>query len=646
MKYLQIVLLLFLSYSAKSQVKLAKIFGDNMVLQRHVTIPVWGWAKPNETIQVQFHKQQKSTKANNKGKWVVYLNPEIAGGPYELIVNGEQNIKVKNILVGEVWICSGQSNMEMMVGQSDNAENEIKNAPNYANIRHIKIPKEINSLPNNDISQGVWEVTSAQTVSNFTGVGYFFAKKLYDYLNVPIGLINASWGGSIVETWMSRESFENSDEFNELIKSMPIVNLDSLLNIKMIASNKKIEALQNSKFADAQVSLFKEQNFNDANWLNMNEPEVWETQDLGDFDGVVWLRKHINLTKNQIKNDALLEIPAIDDADSTFVNGVFVGSTNGWDKKRAYNIKSAILKEGANVIAIRVEDNSGSGGIYGDAANFKLKVYDSIINLSGNWKYQVASIYDGVNFNDFPSLCYNAMIHPLIPFAFQGVIWYQGESNISRAFEYQKTFPMLIHDWRNKWNTNFPFYYVQLATFNSEGDSNTGSSWAELREAQTKTLQVSNTGMAVTTDVGMPNDIHPTNKKTVGQRLASIALNNVYKEKMTYQGPMFASMKRIKNKMIIKFNNTGKGLVTNTTGKNVYGFEIAGVDQVFYDVKAVIKNNKVVLFTFGIQSPMHVRYSWRGDASKSNLFNNDGFPAVPFRTDDWNTITKEVKYKF
>jgi len=647
MKFFSVLTLLILSNIANSQVTLAKIFGDNMVLQRHTNIPIWGFAKANELVEVQFNQQKLQTKTDANGKWMVYLKPEMAGGPFELVVKGENTLVVKDILVGEVWICSGQSNMELMVGQSDNAKYEIENASNYSKIRHIKIPKEINSVPNPDINNGVWEVCNTSTVENFTGVGYFFAKKLYDTLHIPIGIINASWGGSVVETWISREGFETSDDFKDLIATMPKTGLDSLLILKKTTLEKRIEALQNSKLSTANIETYKNLNLDDSDWLNMNEPQAWETQELGEFDGVVWLRKHFTLLEEDLINEIVLEIPAIDDEDITYVNGIKVGETAGWNVKRLYKIKANTLNVGDNVIAIRVVDNGSGGGIYGDASEFNLKIGKKSIPLSGNWKYQVESVFDGVNFNDYPSLCYNAMIHPLIPFAFQGIIWYQGESNIGRAFQYRKTFPLLINDWREKWHRGaFPFYYVQLATFNSEGNSNTGCSWAELREAQTMTLSLPNTGMVVTTDVGIPNDIHPTNKQTVGERLSAIAFNNIYEKPMIYSGPMYKSLEINKNKITVSFNDIGSGLFASNKNGRVLGFEIAGADHVFHQAKAHIKNNNVLVSNKTVKNPMAVRYSWVGDASQSNLYNKEGFPTAPFRTDDWETITKDAEYKF
>ncbi len=620
---------LLLGNLIQAQISIASIFSDNMVLQRNISIPVWGWAKANEKVEVTFHNQKKTTKADKTGKWSIHLDNEIAGGPYILYIKGKNIIEIKNVLVGEVWICSGQSNMEWTVGQSDDANNEIAKA-NYPNIRHIKIPKEINSTPNQILNNVKWSVCSSGTVSDFTGIGYFYAKKLQEKLHIPIGLINASWGGTNIETWISREGFESRNDtsdgkqtelFKEMIGQMPKVNLNALLDLKMVAAQNRIEALQKTKFTTENIPLYKELNYNDTSWLDLQQPGVWEEQSLGDFDGVVWLRKHFILNKEDLNATNLLEIPAIDDNDETYVNGIKIGETNGWDAKRNYQIPSEILKVGDNIIAIRVVDNGGGGGIYGKAEVLKLKVGTKEIPLNGTWKFQVETIKNTINENEFPSLCYNAMISPLIPFAFKGVIWYQGESNATRAFQYNKVFPLLIKDWRAKWNTNFPFYFVQLATFKTKGNSNEGCSWAELREAQTTTLQITNTAMVVTTDIGNPNSIHPTNKQEVGKRLATIAFNNVYDKKMICGGPTFASFENKEGKAIITFDSIGSGLKTTNNDEFIYGFEVAADDHVFYTANAFIKEDKVIVTCDKVANPFAIRFGWIGDASNCNLFN-------------------------
>lgn len=631
---------------AQAKIILPKIFSDNMVLQRNGLIPVWGWADANEKIEVRFNNQVKSVKAGKNGKWLIRLDAENAGGPYDMTIKGKNTVQIKNILVGEVWLCSGQSNMEWTVGQSMNAKQEIT-AANNPFIRHIKIQRDISSLPQNDINAGNWQICDSATVANFTGVGYFFAKILYNELKIPVGLINSSWGGTNIETWISREAFENSDEFKEMIAGMPKIDLDSLSKLKVKGSVLRIEALQGTKMEGMNTSQFREPSFDDSKWPVLNQPQLWEEQSIGELDGIVWLRKTIVLSSLDLTKEATLVLSKIDDNDITYVNGIKVGSTNQWDANRRYTIPPGVLKEGKNVIAVRVEDTGGGGGIYGDAADVKLILYNASLPLSGEWKFQVESVIKTTNQNSLPSLCYNAMISPLIPFAFQGVLWYQGESNAGRSYQYRKAFPLLINDWRQKWNnSSMPFYFVQLATFNNPGNSNEGCGWAELREAQTMTLSLPNTGMCVTTDlVTNPKDIHPTNKQDVGKRLASLALNNLYRKNMICNGPVYKSMEIKNDQVILSFDNIGTGLYTPDKYGYIRGFEMAGKDQVFHYAKAFIKGNTVVLFNEKVENPVAVHFGWIGDASDCNLFNKEGYPAVPFRTDEWKTVTKDEKYK-
>ncbi|MBK8054475.1 MAG: hypothetical protein IPK35_14725 [Saprospiraceae bacterium] len=644
-KYFLFIVMFCVTISLYADVVLPKIFSDNMVMQRHIMIPVWGKADVNEKIVVKFNGQTKTIKTDKNGKWIVRLDAEPAGGPYELSIIGKNSILIKNVLVGEVWLCSGQSNMEWTVGLSMNAKKEIASA-DYPQIRHVKIPHTISSLPKSELTPIEWKICDSTTVSEFSGVAYFFAKMIYDSLKIPIGLINSSWGGTNIETWISRAGFESSDEYKEMIAGMPNFDLDSLSKIYVRSSELRIEAMQGTKLAALNPGLFKEFSFDDSNWPELIAPQLWEQQSIGELDGVVWLRKTIVLSAFDLKKEAVLELAKIDDDDITYVNGIKVGSTNRWDTKRKYTIPVGILREGKNVIAVRVVDNGGGGGIYGDSADLKLSVGETVIKLSGYWKFHVESIKKATNENSLPSLCYNAMINPLIPYAFQGVLWYQGESNSGRSYQYRKAFPLLINDWRQKWNNpNMPFYFVQLATFNTSGNSNEGCGWAELREAQTMTLSIPNTGMCVTTDIGVPWDIHPTNKQDVGKRLAAIALNNVYNKKMICSGPMYKSMEISDNQAIISFDNIGTGLFTPDKYGYIKGFEIAGKDSVFHYAKAFIKGKTIVLFSEKVENPVAVHFGWVGDASDCNLFNREGFPAVPFRTDEWKTVTKDEKYK-
>ena len=644
-KYLAILFLVFGMY-ANANVKLPLLFNDGMVLQRNRPIPVWGWANANEKIEIHFKEQTVKTKADKNGKWMVHLKPEIAGGPYEMTIMGKNTITIKDVLVGEVWICSGQSNMEFTVKQAMNAEQEIKDS-NYPMIRQFLVEKDMSSTPKEKLKSAKWEVCNASTVGNFTAVGYFFAKKLYNKLKIPIGIIHSSWGGTCVETWTSREAFESSDEFKNMILRVPKIDMDSLAENQRRAITDKIESIQGSKLNVNNETSFKDFAFDDSNWPIMKAPELWENQQLPNLDGTVWMRKSVVVSKENAEKEALIGLAKIDDQDITYVNGVEVGTTNQYNEKRVYKIPAGTLKEGVNVIAVRITDFGGGGGIWGDEADLKLTLQSTAIPLSGTWRFQVVDIKSEVSPNSYPSLLYNAMIRPLIPYAFQGVLWYQGEANVNRAEQYNKAFPLMITDWREKWGQgDFPFYFVQLSSFDEfGGNSNKGSKWAELREAQTYTLQtVANSGMAVTTDIGNAKDIHPTNKQDVGKRLAAIALNKVYKKDVVFGGPIFKSMEIKENKIILTFDNIGSGLMTPNKYGYLEGFEIAGADKKFHYAKAYIAGDKVVVYNDGVQNPIAVHYGWADDAGDCNLYNKEKFPASPFRTDDWETLTENAKY--
>lgn len=641
----------FLLNKAIAEVKLPQILGDHMVLQRDKPIVIWGWANPKEKVSVTFGGKTKSVVADKSGNWKVTLDAAAAGGPYEMIIKGKNTIKLKDILIGDVWVCSGQSNMEWPISASKDAVVEIASA-NFPTIRHIKIPNTISLEPKEDVHQTTWEVCSPKNAPDFTAVGYFFARELTKSLSIPIGLINSSWGGTHVETWTSRDAFEQSDEFRSMIQQLPVLNLDSLARLKKEQTMKRIVDLQ-GKLPEhkEEAAKWREIDFDDAAWKAMVVPKLWEAQALGEVDGVVWLRKTITLQKPQPGEQASVSLGMIDDSDETYFNGVKIGAVkNKWNEKRNYTIPAELLRVGKNVIAIRIEDTGGGGGIHGDSSMLNIAIGDQKISLAGIWQYKIESILEGVGAigpNSYPTLLYNAMIHPLLRTKIKGVIWYQGESNAGRAFQYRKAFPLMINDWRQKWDQGeFPFYFVQLASFNADnGNSTRGSTWAELREAQALTLSLSNTGMAVTTDIGDPVDIHPRNKQDVGKRLAALALNRTYDRQAVDSGPTYESMKVEENKVVITFTTAGK-LTTSDKYGYVKGFEIAGADQRFHYAKASIEGNKVVVTSEKVSSPTAVRYNWADDASDGNLYNDAGFPAAPFRTDNWKGITEDAKFTF
>ena len=634
MKKVVVVVFLFLIQTVVAQISLPYIFSDNMVLQRGQKMPIWGFSSPNETIKVAFKKQLKETKANEKGEWMVYLDQEKAGGPYELTVSGQNKITFKNVLVGDVWLASGQSNMEWNLAATEGYDKELKQTK-FPLIRHIKINKKINSLPQNNVTETHWDVANQQTIGDFSAVAYHFAKKMYQEKGVPVGIINSSWGGTVVETWIPREAFEQSPYFKEMISKMPKVDIEQLEQNNIVEKTKFMESLTQEKVSDFNANQFLTENSASPK-AEINVPQAWEEQGYKSLDGIIWVKKTIVLTENDVKKDATLYLGKIDDADTTFFNGKEVGGMKQWSDERIYTISKELLKVGENTIAIKITDTGGGGGLWSDAKDVKLVTSDKTLPLAGKWKFGIEKIFSAINQNEFPSLIYNSMVHPFINTKISGVIWYQGESNVERAAEYAKTFPLLINSWREKFGKDLPFYFVQLSTFNNDGNSNEGCPWAELREAQTQTLSLKNTGMAVTTDVGNPNDIHPRNKKPVGDRLANLALKNgIY-------SPVLKSYSIKGDK--IEVTLTGKSKLMAKDQQSLKGFEIAGEDQIFQPATASIVNNKLVVTSDKVSQPVAVRYGWKADNSDLNLFTKELLPVSPFRTDNFKLKTKGVQF--
>ncbi len=651
------LLWLFSFFFGFGNVRMSAIFSDHMVLQRNKPIPVWGRAAPGENVMVEFNRQSKLVRADSSGRWMVRLDPEKAGGPFTLMIRAGNNLTFHDVMVGEVWICSGQSNMEFMVRSVADAETEMADA-GYPQIRHFTVHRDISSTPKEELTEGHWDVCSPETVGDFTAVGYFFAREIFNEIKIPIGLINATWGGTVVETWTSKNTLERSDDFKDIITEISHFSQDSLFEAKKRASvkylsqlTKKIESLQGGVNNFRDIDQWMKTDYDDSKWPQMKLPGQWEKQikALKYLDGSAWFRKYFTMGMAEEGKAAKIHLAMIDDNDWTYVNGVLVGSSDVWNKKRIYDVPEKVLKSGKNVVAIRAVDGGGGGGIYGNSADMQIVVNRKNISLAGVWSFKVDSMstkIPDVEPNDFPCLLYNAMINPVIPYAMQGVLWYQGESNAGRAFQYRKAFPMLIKDWRSHWGTgDFPFYFVQLASFNEDnGNSKNGSTWAELREAQLMTLSLPNTGMAVTADIGDSANIHPRNKQDVGKRLAAVALKNVYGKNIICCSPLFTSREMKGNSMILSFYNTGSGLMAKDKYGYLKGFEIAGADSIFHFAKAFIVGDKVIVFSDSVNEPVAVRYGWADNAGEDNLYNKDGYPASPFRTDQWKGITEEEKY--
>lgn len=641
---------LLTAQAALADVRLPNVFGSHMVLQRRKPVPVWGWADAGETVIVIVNNQTKSAKTGKDGKWRLTLDPMEAGGPYQMLVRGKKNtVTFDDVLAGEVWVCSGQSNMEFALRSASNAKTEIP-AANRPNIRQLLVKKEISLTPNDNLD-GTWSVCSPETAPNFTAVGYFFARQLQQELNVPIGLINTSWGGTHSETWTSRDAMNRNDELRAVADKLPATYEVVIQNGKA-RTEALVQSQQGGLPTSADEQTWANAAANDSQWKTMSMPGDWEWSGLPTFDGVVWFRQDVVIPEGSKLQKMTLHIDSVADNDSTFVNGQLIGHKKGGGI-REYTVPDGLLKPGRNVVAIRVTDSGGSGGLMGRPDQLNLSGDNLDIPLAGQWKYRIAQVFPSSykpGPNTYATQLFNAMLNPLIPYAIQGVIWYQGESNAGRAYQYRKTFPLMIEDWRQHWGYEFPFLFVQLANYKaSNGDSRHGSNWAELREAQMMTLQLPNTGMAVTSDIGERTDIHPKNKQDVGKRLAAEAMRVAYQKNggnagEASRGPQFDKMTADGNRAMLTFRNAGGGLMATDKYGYLKGFEVAGADQKFQYAKADIQGNSVIVHADSVTAPVAVRYGWADDNGDANLYNREGFPAIPFRTDTWKGITEAAKF--
>ncbi|HWS00631.1 MAG TPA: sialate O-acetylesterase [Prolixibacteraceae bacterium] len=639
------LLLLLLAGSLTAQVKLPLIFSGNMVLQQGMEIPVWGWASPGEKVTVTIGKAAASAKTNKEGKWLVKFPAMKYGGPYRMTVKGKTLHTFENVMIGEVWICSGQSNMEFYLVNSKNGDAEVA-ASDYPQIRLFSVKKRISQTPQDQLEEGEWLPCSPVTSPRFSAVGYFFGRSLYEKLKVPVGLINTSWGGTIAETWTSSETMSLNPDF--VSKMTQLKNIDLADYTRTIEEAAKARAGVTSTVdlgMKGDQPVWAAPDFDDAAWKEMKLPGYIEKNGLEGIDGIIWFRKEVEISPAEAGKTATLSLARINDSDNTFLNGTLIGSNKLIaERPRIYTIPAGLLKSGKNVITVQVEDIGNMGGIYGDPASLKLECENRIISLSGNWKYKVGLVKytAALSPNSYPTLLYNGMISPLIPYGIRGAIWYQGESNSANAKQYQKVFPDLIKDWRTHWNQGeFPFLFVQLANFMAADSVPAESSWAELREAQSMTLALPNTGMAVTTDVGDAQNIHPLDKQSVGKRLALAALKVAYKQEVPFSGPVYKEMKIIGNKAVLTFDHAEAGLKAMDKYGYLKGFAIAGEDHKFYWAKALITGtNTIEVSSPEVLHPLAVRYGWANNPDDANLYNQADLPASPFRTDQWKGITE------
>ena len=644
------IFIVFVFQNACANVKLPKIFESGMVLQRHIPIRVWGWAEPREEVSVMLLGKSLSVKADKHGKWLVTLPAMEAGGPFDLIIKGKNEIALTDVLIGDVWICGGQSNMQWNISQTGYVETDTSFI-NHANVRLFTVEIEMDYLPREDVKGSGWKKLSKENINSFSAVSYHFSKYLYSQLNVPIGLISDNLGATFLETWMSNEALLQFPQFQSIIE--PLVREGKSFS-ELQAAFEKIKPEWSKKFyykgigmdqewfkAETDVTTWKPIKVSGNTWEN--EPE------LKHHDGEVWFRTTFDLPENYNQDNFHIALSQIDDYDIVWVNGVKVGETYGGHNHRGYSVSSKLLKEKDNVLVVRVFDAGGIGG-------FTTSPFWGNPILLGDWVYKKGSSIDPDKFPkpnvpnatpfSSPAVLYNAIIAPLTSFAIKGAIWYQGESNIDRAYEYRDLFPAMIRDWRKQWKQGeFPFLFVQLANHHDESILPRQSNWAELREAQALALALPNTGMATAIDIGEADDIHPKNKLDVGRRLGISAMKVAYDRQIVSSGPTFSKMRVDGSHVIIEYNNVGGGLVTKDKYGYVRGFQVAGSDQKFYWARAKIEGSFVIVSCKDVDKPVAVRYAWDDNPGQLDLYNKEGLPAMPFRTDQWRGLTADVLFK-
>jgi sialate O-acetylesterase len=636
------LLFCFSAFIAKSQVKLPALISDGMVLQREAKTKVWGWAAPGEKVVVSFKGKSYKTTANQEGNWAVTLSPMKEGGPFTMDIKGSNHLVLKDILVGDVFLVSGQSNMvHQMALHNITYAQDIATA-NYPQIRHFWIPTATNlqgpakELP----AGGSWKGANSQDVNNFSAVAYFFARKLYNQYKIPVGLINASVGGTPIEAWMSEDGFKAFPAIlANLHKNQDTSYVNGLKRQALVAANANRPKTELDKGLTGKLKWF-DPSYQPKNWRTIHVPGYWEDQGIKDLNGVVWYRRELEVPTSMTGIPAKVFLGRIVDADVLYVNGKEVGKTTYQYPQRRYSLPAGILKPGKNLFVVRVTNTNGKGGFVPDKPYY-LEANNTRLDLMGEWHYKVGDVYKpmtgqmaGINEQNQPAALYNAMVAPTVKYALKGFLWYQGESNAGNPQEYKKLLPALIKDWRTKWQQgNLPFLFVQLPNFMEVNYLPGESNWALMREAALQTLSVPNTAMAVTLDLGEWNDIHPDNKKDVGERLAQAAQKLIYGEKnLVSSGPIFQEASFDDSNIILSFSNTGSGLESHD-GEDLSWFAIAGQDKKFVWAKARIEGNKVVVWSEEVPVPKYVRYAWADNPNGANLYNKEGLPASPFRTD-------------
>lgn len=638
---LAVLLIGLLSNYAHGAIELPRLVSDGMVLQRGIEINLWGRATPSSSVELQFRGQTFRASVGAKGDWSVLLPQQEAGGPYQLkIKNGEETTEVHDILIGDVWLCSGQSNMELNMERASPLYEDVIARASHPNFRYFEVPKRYNFQEDeHDLPGGYWKTLSPENVRSVSALCYFLGVNLANSQRVPIGIINASLGGSPAEAWISPEALRAFPEsYAEAVRFRNDLLIDSIQSAERLQSQEWQVQATNADQGHSSVGLsWSQPDCNIEDWASIHLPGDWSASPIAGQPGVIWVRRSFQVPDHWSDQAAYLQLGRLVDADSVFINGQFVGRTTYQYPPRRYQVPKGVLKSGQNTIVVRLVTNSGRPEFVTDKL-YQISSQGETIGLYGLWHYRQGVVMPPAPSTTFirwkPTGLFRAMIHPLLRYRIKGIVWYQGESNVGRAETYEALMKTLIQDWRERWGQgNLPFLVAQLPNFQNPALEPIESKWAELRDAQRRLQRIPNTKIAVTIDLGEWNDIHPLNKKAVADRLAMVARQAVYEEEMVASGPIYERQEVEGNSIRLFFSGVGSGLVA-AKGGPLQHFAIAGEDRKFVWAEARIEGHTIVVQSDLVNAPKYVRYAWSDNPLWANLYNQEGLPASPFSTEE------------